>query len=171
MNINYQTPSSGNEKISVRIEFEPPLSGYEEVKPRLLSMKADAEESLGMVRPRPQPSSNWFVDTVSQTPAPQITKFTVSRSWLLPLGMMASLLYVTLSPPLSNAIPPYLYPGSLIRDFVGDRFVQFSWGIVVVFHGLESLYTATLVKRHKTPFGVGVSRASVRWWPVAHPCC
>jgi len=50
MSINYQTPSSGNEKISVRIEFEPPLSGYEEVKPRLLSMKADAEESLGMVR-------------------------------------------------------------------------------------------------------------------------
>ena len=50
MNISYRTPSSGNEKISVRIEFEPPLSGYEEVKPRLLSMKADAEESLGMVR-------------------------------------------------------------------------------------------------------------------------
>jgi len=50
MNINYKTPSSGNEKIPVRIEFEPPLSGYEEVKPRLLSMKADAEESLGMVR-------------------------------------------------------------------------------------------------------------------------
>ena len=50
MNINYQTPSSGKAKISVRIEFEPPLSGYEEVKPRLLSMKADAEESLGMVR-------------------------------------------------------------------------------------------------------------------------
>lgn len=49
MNIKYQTPSSGNEKISVRIGFDPPLSGYEEVKPRLLSMKADAEESLGMV--------------------------------------------------------------------------------------------------------------------------
>ena len=50
MSISYRTPSSGNEKISVRIQFEPPLSGYEEVKPRLLSMKADAEESLGMVR-------------------------------------------------------------------------------------------------------------------------
>jgi hypothetical protein len=49
MTISYRTPSSGNEKISVRIQFEPPLSGYEEVKPRLLSMKADAEESLGMV--------------------------------------------------------------------------------------------------------------------------
>jgi len=50
MDIRYQTSSSGDEKISIRIEFEPPLSGYEEVKPRLLSMKADAEEALGMVR-------------------------------------------------------------------------------------------------------------------------
>jgi len=163
MNINYQTPSSGNEKISVRIEFEPPLSGYEEVKPRLLSMKADAEESLGMVRATVATKFRLVCLRSFQTPAPQITKFTVSRSWLLPLGMMASLIYVTLSPPSSGTIPPYLYPGSLIRDFVGDRIVQFSWGIVVVFHGLESLYTATLVKRHKTPFGVGVSRTSVRW--------
>lgn len=49
MDISYKTPSSGDGKISIRIEFEPPLSGYEEVKPRLLSMKADAEEALGMV--------------------------------------------------------------------------------------------------------------------------
>ena len=49
MNISYQTLPSGDEKISIRIEFKPPLSGYEEVKPRLLSMKADAEEALGMV--------------------------------------------------------------------------------------------------------------------------
>ena len=50
MDINYQTKSSGDEKMRVRIKFDPPLSGYEEVKPRLLSMKADAEEALGMVR-------------------------------------------------------------------------------------------------------------------------
>ena len=53
MNISYQTLPSGDKKISVRIEFEPPLSGYEEVKPRLLSMKADAEEALGMVWTNP----------------------------------------------------------------------------------------------------------------------
>ena len=51
MDISYQTPSSGDAKFSVRIKFEPSLSGYEEVKPRLLSMKAEAEEALGMVRP------------------------------------------------------------------------------------------------------------------------
>jgi len=62
MNLSYQTTSSGDEKISIRIEFEPPLSGYEEVKPRLLSMKADAEEALGMVRAKMSQSSDRFVD-------------------------------------------------------------------------------------------------------------
>lgn len=50
MDIRYQSPSSGDGKVSIRIKFDPPLSGYEEVKPRLLSMKAVAEEALGMVR-------------------------------------------------------------------------------------------------------------------------
>ncbi|KAG8949837.1 hypothetical protein FRC03_000217, partial [Tulasnella sp. 419] len=31
------------QKDPVRIPFDPPLMGYEEVKPRLLSMKVDAE--------------------------------------------------------------------------------------------------------------------------------
>jgi hypothetical protein len=75
--------------------------------------------------------------------------------------MIALLIYVTLSPPLSSTTPPYSYPGSLIRDLVGDWLIKFSWGTMLVLHGLESLYTATLVKRHKTPFGVGVSETSV----------
>ena len=49
MDISYQTPSSSGTKSLVRVNFDPPLSGYEEVKPRLLSMKANAEEALGMV--------------------------------------------------------------------------------------------------------------------------
>ena len=36
----------------VRVEFDPPLLGYEEVKPRLLGMKAEADEALGTVRPK-----------------------------------------------------------------------------------------------------------------------
>lgn len=46
MDLFYQTKS---EKNQVRIEFDPPLVGYEEVKPRLLNMKVDAEKSLRMV--------------------------------------------------------------------------------------------------------------------------
>ena len=37
-------------KRDVRVPIDPPLSGYEDVKPRLLEMKALAQEGLGMVR-------------------------------------------------------------------------------------------------------------------------
>ena len=37
---------------AVRVEFDPPLLGYEEVKSRLLGMKAEADEALGTVRPK-----------------------------------------------------------------------------------------------------------------------
>jgi hypothetical protein len=36
-------------KQDVVVVFDPPLAGYEEVKPRLLEMKAIAQEGLGMV--------------------------------------------------------------------------------------------------------------------------
>lgn len=38
------------EKKEVRIALNPPLSGYDDVKPRLLEMKAISQENLGMVR-------------------------------------------------------------------------------------------------------------------------
>ena len=40
----------GGSKRDVRVPIVPPLSGYEDVKPRLLEMKALAQEGLGMVR-------------------------------------------------------------------------------------------------------------------------
>lgn len=40
----------GGAKKEVYIPIEPPLRGYEDVKPRLLEMKALAQEGLGMVR-------------------------------------------------------------------------------------------------------------------------
>ena len=36
-------------KKTVVVPLEPPLRGYEDVKPRLLEMKAFAQEGLGMV--------------------------------------------------------------------------------------------------------------------------
>lgn len=49
MTLLYKVKDNADKK-SVRISFDPPLAGYEEVKPRLLAMTADAQESLGMVR-------------------------------------------------------------------------------------------------------------------------
>lgn len=49
MTLTYQTKGSTETK-EVRVVFDPPLAGYEEVKPRLMNMKGEAEEELGMVR-------------------------------------------------------------------------------------------------------------------------
>jgi hypothetical protein len=49
MTLTYSVKGTKEKKI-VRVPFDPPLSGYEEVKPRLLGMKAEAQEALGMVR-------------------------------------------------------------------------------------------------------------------------
>lgn len=47
MNLSYSLKSGGVG--SVHVKFDPPLTGYDDVKPRLLAMKADAQEALGMV--------------------------------------------------------------------------------------------------------------------------
>lgn len=49
MTLTYVVGASKDAKKTVRVVFDPPLSGYEEVKPRLMNMKVDAEEALGMV--------------------------------------------------------------------------------------------------------------------------
>jgi len=49
MDLTYTTKSEPKPQ-PVRVTFDPPLAGYEEVKSRLLAMKADADEALGEVR-------------------------------------------------------------------------------------------------------------------------
>ena len=48
MTLSYVEKGTDSKK-QVTVSFDPPLSAYEEVKPRLLDMKLDAEEALGMV--------------------------------------------------------------------------------------------------------------------------
>ena len=56
MDLTYTTKSGGSKK-AIRVPFNPPLAGYDEVKGRLLQMKVDAEDALGMVRYPPVPLS------------------------------------------------------------------------------------------------------------------
>jgi hypothetical protein len=51
MTLSCKTKENGDAKTEIRVPFDPPLAGYEEVKPRLLGMKVDAEQALGMVNP------------------------------------------------------------------------------------------------------------------------
>jgi hypothetical protein len=48
MTLNCTLKSGGKKEVYVPIV--PPLKGYEDVKPRLIEMKALAQEGLGMVR-------------------------------------------------------------------------------------------------------------------------
>ena len=50
MDLEFKIKDSAAKPQTVRVAFDPPLTGYEEVKPRLLGMKADADEALGTVR-------------------------------------------------------------------------------------------------------------------------
>ena len=50
MDLEFKIKDSAAKPQVVRVAFDPPLTGYEEVKPRLLGMKADADEALGTVR-------------------------------------------------------------------------------------------------------------------------
>jgi len=137
MLLSYQSDAG---KSQVRIPFDPPLSGYEEVKPRLLSMKVDAEESLGM------------------THAPQITVFHLPRGCLPVLLVVLVAIYVSLAPPPSTLnLPVYWLPGSLVRNFVGGTLLKFAWALFFFIHFLESLYTLLLVRRHKTGFLLGAA--------------
>jgi hypothetical protein len=59
MDITYT--SGSKEEKQIKVMFDPPLLGYEEVKPRMIGMKADAEESLGMVSSHPRLFSHYFL--------------------------------------------------------------------------------------------------------------
>jgi len=69
---------SGWKEISV--DFDPPLSGYEATRPRLMQMKMDAEEGLGMAK------------------APRLTTFGLKLSSFQTIPFLTILLVVTMAP-------------------------------------------------------------------------
>ncbi|KAH9841136.1 uncharacterized protein C8Q71DRAFT_846309 [Rhodofomes roseus] len=138
MTLAYKTKAGGPEK-EVRVLFDPPLLGYEEVKPRLISMKVDAEEALGMAR------------------APQITTFRLPFGIWTTNVLLAFLLYVTFSPePQSPNFAPAYLPAHYARTNLPVWAVTASWWIVVIVHPLEALYALYMARRHRMPFTTGV---------------
>ncbi|KAK7682054.1 hypothetical protein QCA50_015018 [Cerrena zonata] len=151
MTLTYTVKGSSDKK-QVRIEFDPPLAGYEEVKPRLLNMKVDAEEALGMLR------------------APQITSFHLPFRIWIPTAMVASLVYVTFAPLRSSPSYNALYLlANLTRETVPSWAIPTSWIFMVSVHFLEALYTLYLCRHFTTPFSVGlryVAAAFIWGFPI-----
>ncbi|KAG9016299.1 hypothetical protein FRB90_003379 [Tulasnella sp. 427] len=118
--------------LSIRIPFDPPLLGYEEVKPRLMSMKIDAEESLGMAK------------------NPTISEFSVPWGLLIrgPLIPELVLIFLTFSSSSYAALGrSHLEPYHLIKT---------AWAIIFATHIPESIYIASLCKKHQTGFANGL---------------
>ncbi|PBL02558.1 hypothetical protein ARMGADRAFT_1072014 [Armillaria gallica] len=129
------TLSNGSKK-EVVVVLDPPLKGYEDVKPRLLEMKALAQEGLGMIK------------------APHITTFrfpTTVNTWIT-LLIAGSLLYIGFSP--SHPESPLYLPGRIARSYIGSYFKPVLWSFTGV-HVLESLYTLHLCRKHHTGLVVG----------------
>ncbi|KAJ3757206.1 hypothetical protein EV360DRAFT_95352 [Lentinula raphanica] len=139
----------------VRVAIDPPLSGYDDVKPRLLEMKAIAQEGLGMIK------------------TPKISTFHFPRSALSVIFVVYPILVYLAYAPLydpSNpssassisSIPSMItLPARLLTHtpylgpWVPTIFYYFFWSVNVG-HVLEAMYTASLCRRHGTGFGVGI---------------
>ncbi|KAF8881565.1 hypothetical protein BD779DRAFT_1545536 [Infundibulicybe gibba] len=124
-------------KQPVRITLDPPLAGYEDVKPRLLEMKALAQEGLGMIG------------------TPQITSFNISHPHTAASGILISTIcYLALSPAANTS--PLFFPAHVVTSFIGSTIPNFAFYTLVVLHVFESLYTSRLCRKHKTSPGYSI---------------
>ncbi|RDB18392.1 hypothetical protein Hypma_000356 [Hypsizygus marmoreus] len=124
-------------KKEVRIPIDPPLNGYDDVKPRLLEMKAIAQENLGMIK------------------TPRITGFVLPFNILQSGLIVTTILYFALAP-LSNPSPIF-EPARYVAGAIGSKTVNYIAYTVGVAHILESLYTFTLCRKHQTGFLTGAA--------------
>ncbi|KAM6490762.1 hypothetical protein JOM56_013725 [Amanita muscaria] len=120
------------------ITFTPPLAGYDAVKPRLLEMKAIAQEKLGMMK------------------APHITSFEWPNQAYPSLLVVSTVAFFYFFPEARLAQPVLRVMGTMAGDPVAEK-SAFLRMYIVVLHVLESLYTLSLCRKHATGFGVGVS--------------
>jgi len=124
----------------VLVPFEPPLVNYEELKPRMLKMKATAEEQLGT------------------TKAPQITTFQFPKRALRVSPVVAIITYFALAPVDNMVYPSLLFtPARVVDSLLGPKPFLYAFYVLAVAHVLEAAYTFILCRRHRTGFFVGVA--------------
>ncbi|KXN91355.1 hypothetical protein AN958_01330 [Leucoagaricus sp. SymC.cos] len=128
------TLKNGTKK-EVHIPIEPPLRGYEDVKPRLLEMKALAQEGLGMIK------------------SPHITTFEFTQDIGISSAVVLLLAYLAYSP--ENSSSPAFYAANFAQQIVGARVFRFLSNTVLSLHSLESLYILHLCRKHHTSLGLG----------------
>jgi len=124
----------------VLVPFEPPLVKYEELKPRMLNMKAIAEEQLGT------------------TKTPQITSFQFPKRALTTAPIVSIITYLALAPVDEMANPSLLFaPARAVNSLIGPKLFLYAFYVQTVAHVLEAAYTFILCRRHRTGFFVGIA--------------
>ncbi|XP_006456581.1 hypothetical protein AGABI2DRAFT_122469 [Agaricus bisporus var. bisporus H97] len=126
-------------KIDVYIPITPPLKSYEDVKPRLLEMKALAQEGLGIVKP-PMVTKFYFPLTALLTiSALTATAFCIYAPSLTPRPVLATITFITR---LGGLTRSWLEPSFYIGTFL---------------HVPEALYMVHLSRKHQMRFGLGIA--------------
>ncbi|KIY50315.1 hypothetical protein FISHEDRAFT_39746 [Fistulina hepatica ATCC 64428] len=136
MNLKCKLKAGGEQ--DVRVTFSPPLAGYNDVKPRLLEMKAIAQENLGMIK------------------TPTIQGFRYPPRGTFSLFMFAIPLSYLYFAPYDNASPLFL-PANALRSLVGARPINGLAVFIAFAHVLESVYTLSLCRKHHTGFFASVT--------------
>ena len=166
MDLEYKIKGSTGKPQVVRVEFDPQLLSYDEVKPRLLSMKADADEALGTVRPflrpHPPPPSHHIKSSTNQpthqVKAPQIAHFEVPFQIWTTASLLLFLTYTTLVPQHSTC--NFWWLARVLRyDTFPDAVFPAVWAFVCIVHVAEGAYAATLARKHNMPWHIAVRRA------------
>jgi len=125
-------------KKEVRVVLDPPLAGYDDVKPRLLEMKAIAQEGLGMIK------------------SPVLPDFQFPRrvftTTFLPL---CALLYCTFFPKDSAA--PLFAPAQFLYPYIRGLILPASWILVAVLHSIEAAFIASVARKHAGSFSTGAA--------------
>ncbi|KAF7329157.1 DUF2470 domain-containing protein [Mycena kentingensis (nom. inval.)] len=126
------TLKDGSKKVAV-VPIEPPLSGYDDVKPRLLEMKAISQEGLGMKK------------------LPQITSFKLPpRGFVFGIWLYTFLPYGAFAP---TGTDPWLVPAQYIRQYISPTPFKWAVAFTVGLHFLESFYAMFLVRKHGAGLG------------------
>jgi len=113
---------------TTRVVFDPPLLGYEEVKPRLIAMTAEAQEALGMIK------------------APVLTSFKPPLAGMLRTTLTISGLVYILCPPLGTH--PTFMPARMLQESIGFSLsYKAVLGFTAFLHGLEALYALSICRK------------------------
>ncbi|KAJ7140055.1 hypothetical protein C8R43DRAFT_1018796 [Mycena crocata] len=136
------TLKTGAKKVVI-VRIDPPLAGYDDVKPRLLEMKAISQEGLGMIK------------------SPQIKTFHFP-----PRGIDVAIFFSILS---FGAFAPTEGESGLVavtqimHSYLSQKTFMILWAGTLGIHFVESLYTLYLCRKHRASFSVTSMYISTTW--------